>query len=283
MSRDRPRRSPVALLLMVLLAAGCSPGTDDSPGPDAGASTGASGNDAGEGRPRAPARGACYRLRHRDALAPVAHRAPVPCRRKHTSVTFQVGRLDLRPGKRRLRVDSRRVQRQVAEACPRRLRDFLGGTEEERRLSLLTTVWFTPSVEEVTRGARWFRCDVVAPGPDRSLLPLPPPDRLRGLLEDPVRRDGLATCGTAEPGTPAFQRVACARRHSWRAVASVDLGTGPYPAAADVAQRMADPCTAAARERADDPLDFSWTEERPTREQWRAGRRHGLCWTQVPD
>ncbi|WP_110182501.1 septum formation family protein [Nocardioides solisilvae] len=277
----RPLLSAAACALALLLAA-CS--GDDGPSPDVGAPTTAP-TASDEPRPPAPRAGACYRLRHRDALASVSDRAAVPCRRKHTSVTFHVGRLDLRPGRRQrpLRIDSPRVRSQVAEACLRRLREHLGGTEESFRLTMLTTVWFTPNVADGERGARWFRCDVVAPGARRSLLPLPAPPALRGILDDPDRRDAFSTCGTAEPGTAGFRRVTCGQRHTWRAVASVDLGDGAYPEIRDTADRMREPCTEAARAWADDPLDFSWTEERPTREQWQAGRRHGLCWTAVTD
>ena len=30
--------------------------------------------------------------------------------------------------------------------------------------------------------------------------------------------------------------------------------------------------------RAADPLDFTWSQESPTREQWDAGQRYGICW-----
>lgn len=273
------------LLCLLLVLTACSSDDGSSPAGPGSPVTGAGDTTGAAPRQKAPKTQRCYRLRHREALAAVADRPPVPCRRRHTSVTFHVGTLDLRPGRRKrpLRVDSPRVQQQVADACPQRLRAFLGGSEEAFRLTLLTTVWFTPRVEDAERGARWFRCDVVAPGPDRSLLPLPEPPALVGLLDDQQRRDAFATCGTAEPGAPGFGRVTCDRSHSWRAVASVDLGSGAYPEIRRTAELMKAPCTEAAREGAEDPLDFSWAEERPTREQWRAGRRHGLCWTAVPD
>jgi hypothetical protein len=40
-------------------------------------------------------------------------------------------------------------------------------------------------------------------------------------------------------------------------------------------------CRSVARSLAEDPLDFRWSEERLTREQWQTGRRYGICW--VPD
>ena len=33
-----------------------------------------------------------------------------------------------------------------------------------------------------------------------------------------------------------------------------------------------------ARAVAPDPLDFRWGYEWPTLEQWRAGKRYGVCW-----
>ena len=34
----------------------------------------------------------------------------------------------------------------------------------------------------------------------------------------------------------------------------------------------------APKGRPDDPLDFTWSQESPTKEQWDAGRRYGICW-----
>ncbi|WP_185995852.1 septum formation family protein [Nocardioides campestrisoli] len=233
---------------------------------------------AAPARPRA---GRCYRLDSREALASAAEAPPVSCRSAHTAVTYSTGFLELDPADPAGALDSPRVRRQVAPTCQRRLARFLGGSLEQRRLSLLTRVWFTPSPAQVEQGARWFRCDVIAAQSDDRLLALPRPNRLRGILRAPGPRNAFATCGTARPGTPAFRRVACSRRHSWRAVASVSLGQGAYPPRAQIFRRMDPRCTAAARARARNKFSFTWAEERPTRAQWSAGRRYGLCWTAV--
>jgi hypothetical protein len=86
-------------------------------------------------------------------------------------------------------------------------------------------------------------------------------------------------CATAAPGTKAFKRVGCGARHTWRASSTVDLpGKGRLPKQADIAARMEATCRDAARSQADDPLDFTWSQESPTKEQWEAGRRYGICW-----
>ena len=87
-------------------------------------------------------------------------------------MTFFVGDLDQTVDGHLLAVDSDLVQEQVAEQCPPRLDGFIGGSTEDRRLSMLRPVWFTPTIEESDAGARWFRCDVVALAADGELAPL---------------------------------------------------------------------------------------------------------------
>lgn len=86
-------------------------------------------------------------------------------------------------------------------------------------------------------------------------------------------------CATASPGSPGFRRVPCGHGHAWKAVRSVELPEGDGPPGADqVADLLEEPCSAAARETAQDPLDVTWAQEGPTRQRWRTGTRHGLCW-----
>jgi hypothetical protein len=47
-----------------------------------------------------------------------------------------------------------------------------------------------------------------------------------------------------------------------------------------VAARMDQVCRDVAADATDD-LDLVWSQESPTREQWDAGQRYGICW--VPD
>jgi hypothetical protein len=143
-------------------------------------------------------------------------------------------------------------------------------------------VWFQPTSEQIAQGARWFRCDLVAFAGPTSLLDLPPTERLRSVLDD---RGALATfglCGTAAPGSKAFARVACARRHSWRAVSTVGLGkSSTYPGRPAVRRAGDRVCRDRARraQRFSVTLRYGW--EWPTREQWLSGQHYGYCW--APD
>lgn len=270
--------SPRALALVLaslLLLTGCTATPDDrsdtpsasaSPTPEPAATVPP---DPGP-RPRI---GECHALSFGQAIAVVGRTAPVPCGRRHTAQTYFVGRLDLETAAGHTRrVDSRAAQRQARTSCTSRLSRHLGLAPGELRLKMAQAVWFTPSPKRAEAGADWFRCDVVVVASPRRLLQLP--RRTRGWGDAPV----LGMCATAEPGTRTFRRVTCGAKHAWQAVSTVDLPGARLPAPGVVADQMESTCREVARSRADDPLDFSWSQESPTREQWDAGQRYGICW-----
>ena len=229
--------------------------------------------------PSPPGARSCHDLAYADAIAPTDESEPVPCARPHTTMTFSVGRLDAVADGHLLAVDSDRVRAQVAAQCPQRFADFVGGTIEQRRLSMLRTVWFTPTVAESDAGASWFRCDVAALAGDEALAPLT--GRLAGALDVAEARDRYAMCGTAQPGSPGFARVICSARHSWRAVATVPFEDGAYPGLDEVRSAGDTPCKDAGAEAAGGALDYRWGYEWPTAAQWRTGQTYGICWVPV--
>ena len=160
--------------------------------------------------------------------------------------------------------------------CPRLLPEHVGGNEEQRRLSMLRSVWFTPTLQQSDSGADWFRCDVVALARANELLELT--GSLSGVLATEEGRDRFGMCGTAEPGTEGFERVACSLSHSWRALRTVGLPGPDYPGASAAQPAGEEPCSAAARASAPNPLDFQWGYEFPTAEQWASGQTYGICW-----
>jgi hypothetical protein len=266
-----------------LLLAGCS-GSDAPETPDPSTSSSASssaaspdpGTPASAAAPKPPQDRACYQLDYTEAVAPTVEVAPTPCHRPHTSMTYEVGALDVVVDGHLLAVDSARVRGQVAGTCPERFTAFVGGTTEDRRLSMLRPVWFTPTVEESDAGASWYRCDVVALAADEKLAPLT--GRLQGVLGREDGRDRYAMCGTSAPGSPGFQRVICSADHTWRAVATVSFDQARYPGVAKARVAGDEPCKDAGASAADGALDYKWGYEWPTAEQWRAGQDYGLCW-----
>ncbi len=229
--------------------------------------------------PPAPKEGACYRLSFKEAVAYTTDARPRSCRRPHTSVSYAVGDIDNVVDGHLVAVDSQLVAEQVAEACRSRFGEYVGGSLEQQRLSMLRPVWFTPTVEESDGGAAWYRCDVIAVAGNERLAPLD--GDIRAALDTPEGRDRWGMCGTAEPGSRTFERVLCSGRHSWRAVEVVTFPEGGYPGERAAQERGQRPCEAAGNAAAEDPLDFQWGYEWPTRKQWDAGTTYGLCW--VPD
>ena len=231
--------------------------------------------------PPAPPGEGCYRIPFSDLAEPSSGRSPVDCDARHDAQTFHVGRLDLVVDGHALAVDAARVVDGLDESCDRRLARHLGGTADDRLLTRLRAVWFAPTLEQADRGARWYRCDVVALAGNGRLLRLPRPSELRGVLDRPAGAS-YGLCGTTAPGEPAFRRVICARPHAWRAVSTIALPPGrAYPGVDAVRAAGNDRCRDLVRDLVDDPLSFRFGWEWPTREQWRAGQRHGYCW--APD
>jgi hypothetical protein len=221
--------------------------------------------------PPPPPAHACYRLSYADALAPTSDIRPTPCTGPHTAVTFFVGKLPPHQP-----VDGAAVHHLVSTACPRRFASFVGGTVDDRRLSLLRTVWFTPTLAQGQAGARWFRCEAIAIRDDQHLAPLTGP--IAGALDSDASQRRFALCGTAEPGTSGFQQSICSAPHSWTALRTVDFPTGSYPGVDHVKSAGQSPCQDAAHAVAGDPLNFRWSYQWPTLQQWRSGQTYGVCW-----
>ena len=211
-----------------------------------------------------------------EATSPTTVGRAVPCSGPHDSVTIHVGRL---PAVQAGSGTSPRDQQRMASRCTTELHRFTGGTQEARRLSRFQAVWFRPSEEKVARGARWFRCDLVALGSSEKLLRIPGGLRMRGVL---ARPDALATfglCGTAQPGAQGFDRVACAFAHTWVAISAIDIpGGAAYPGADKARAAGEDTCKSQVRARSGDSLRFSYGWEIPTKAQWAAGQHYGFCW-----
>ena len=270
----RARLGAAACLVAVATAATACTGGDPAP-PAASPTTAAPTPQKATPQP-VPRNGACYRLGVDEAVAPTAGLAPVDCSEEHTSVTFAVGRIDNLVDGHLLAVDSRRVRDAVARSCPEKFAEFAGGSTKDQRLSMLRTVWFTPTVEESDTGAGWYRCDAIAVAGDDRLAPLR--GRLAGALGRPEGRERYGMCGTTAPDDPGFERVICTERHRWRAIATVDLEPGRYPGVRVVRSQGQTPCEDAAAAAADDALDYEWGYEWPTKAQWQQGQTFGRCW-----
>lgn len=273
---------PATLLALALALVGLN-GCDDGDDPKSDATPSSSASATATPTPAkaapAPKPGSCYRMSWQDAVATTTDAKPNKCQSQHTTETFFVGDLDTVVDGHLVAVDSDRVQEQVAADCPSRLSTFVGGTEEDLRLSMLSAVWFSPTVEESDEGQNWFRCDVVSVGASEKLDLLAGP--MKGVLGTEQGRETYGMCGTDEPGTKGFKRVSCSHQHTWRAISTVDVAPGKggaWPGEEAAKDAGATTCEDAARSRAEDPLKFTWSYEWPTKKQWSAGHHYGYCW-----
>jgi len=295
-ARRGRRAAALALALLLALVVGaCSGGAEPAPGGTPSSSAASTGPDSTEdtassddrtepdsaGDLEPPQRWACYDLTYDEALAPTSDRDPVPCASRHTAVTYAVGELDAVVAGHLLAVDSARVRRQVATVCPDTFARFVGGSEDDRRLSMLRPVWFTPTVEQSDLGASWYRCDVTLLAGDGELGAVS--GRMRGVLDRPEARERYALCGTAAPGSSDFARVPCSAEHRWRAVDVVSFEARTYPGVEAVRAAGEQPCQNAGASASGGSLDYEWGYEWPTAEQWRAGQTYGICWARAAD
>lgn len=226
--------------------------------------------------PAAPEAGACYRLTAEGAAEATTDVPARDCQKPHTALTVAVDQVQALSGGHLLAIDSARVQDAVAKTCATRTGAFVGGSEEQRRLSILTPVWFTPTLAESDAGADWYRCDVVAAIGNGKLAPLSPD--VEGALGTPEGRDRYGICATAAPGSKSSARVPCTAKHSWRAIATYDLPDGPWPNREKAEPAAETPCQDAALDLADSALDYEWGFDWPSKTEWTAGKRYGLCW-----
>jgi len=251
--------------VVALLMAGCG-GKDEEPKaskkePAAAAEPTASASAAEEAAPDpgygAPQVGRCYRLSPTETLAPVTSSRRVSCSKKHTTVIAQVGYVKKAVTSNTPLAKRRAIGKRFCEPAFRKL---AGGTVPDRATSLLTWTLFTPSTDQLQRGARWVRCDVLARSGE-SLVALPDS---KPLLGNGVP-ESLRVCQT-ETGAD----ISCARPHVFRVEAVYAAPGGAYP----------DPnrYTAAARTRCKELMGKDggfW--QPPSQEGWNAGDRYIRC------
>lgn len=258
--------APAAALLVGVLAA-CAP-------------TG--GDDAQEVDPlETPRMGAC-RLLSPEAVEQPSDQSPtVDCSEKHTAETFAVGTF---PGEIAKGADPQdpELGAHIYRTCQKRFQAFLGGDESMVMRSILRWAWFRPSDEAWDKGARWFRCDVVAGGDDADEL-ITLPEGAKGLLSGRPD-DEWMTCARGET-VAGSTKVPCSEPHDWRAVTTIQLGRpdDPYPGDDVVAARTRDFCSDSVGAWLNYPVDYDFGYTFFHKAEWKAGNRRSICWAKTDE
>lgn len=201
------------------------------PGPSAsalsaratGATEGKSAGNSRADRAAAPARprvGQCRTMNSRQYAATTDPRPPISCRRTHQARTFLVPTVPRRISMR----DRPAVLRFANRRCIAGREPVLGGTDRSRRLSAYDGGLWLPTPRQVSRGARWIRCDLVLIAGPR-LAPLPPARRPQ--LGRTPHAESVARCALGR--RTGYAVTTCSRPHAFRALGTYRMSGRSYP------------------------------------------------------
>jgi hypothetical protein len=223
-----------------------------------------------------PKVGACRVLTAAD-IEPASNDTPtVSCSSAHTSVTIAVGGF---PAARvtNANLTNGTLGNEALQRCTAAWRSTVGGDLSAQHTTILGLAYYLPNQDQLSRGARWYRCDVVMGGQDGMALQ-DLPRNVEGLLDGDVP-DSLVACRTA-PDFKEGHEVACSSRHVLRAVGVASLPDQPQYPGASVLRT--------ASEKGCQPVVRSWLHGRfaggaayqwPDRTSWRLLEdRSATCW-----
>lgn len=164
--------------------------------------------------------------------------------------------------------------------CFAQLKQHLGAGESVLMRSLFSWVWFRPSEKAWEKGARWWRCDLLAGG-GGSQRYLDLPTTTGELLAD-TQDDHWMACARGEDVNTGT-KVACNQSHVWRAVTTIKVGesTEAWPGVAKVEATTKQFCSSSVAAWLNYPTDyryaFTWFGE----PEWKAGNRRSICWART--
>ncbi len=260
--RGRAVALAVALLVTGLLA-GCGGAQDDPLGGDETSKTDEAEPEPGNDDPapdpgyQIPKLGQCYRMTPAQSRASVSTSRPVECSSEHNAVVAYVGYV---PRAVTPRTPVARRQILGKRICQPAYHRVAGGTMADRASSILTWTMFTPGQDQLERGARWVRCDVIARSGDQ-LIALPAEEPLLGKgVPEPLR-----IC-QSEVGVD----ISCSRPYAFKVVAVYQAVGNVYP----------DPIryTPIARNRCKELMGaFGGFWQPPSVTGWQAGDRFIRC------
>lgn len=259
-SRSPQVRALFVALLCVLVLSGCS-GTGSGSG-----GTSGGGDDKGASTPKPPRKlptfeiptvGECHQVTPVQNAAAVDPSPAVPCTGPHNArvVLASVTPTALAPEA----PPAERIA-QAAGACTAAFNNTVGGNPAARSMSLFDWVVHTPSAQQIARGARWVRCDVVARSGD-ALIPLPATVPFLAASIPPAYR----ICQTRN-----FSDVSCAGPHAYRLQGVFRAPGKAYPEGKDFLRLARDKCFALSGK-------YGSLWQPPSREGWQAGDRFVRC------
>ncbi len=226
--------------------------------------------------PGLPAVGTCRVLTVAD-IAPSSNGTPtVPCTKPHTSVTIYVGGFPAAKVTSK-NLSSGELGNEALQRCTAEWRSTVGGDVTSQHTSLLGIAYYLPSQAQLSKGARWYRCDLVAGGQDGLPLQNLPP-KVDGLLDGTVP-ESVRACRTS-PDFTSGHTVPCDQDHVLRAIGTTPLAGGDYPGKAALRAASAKGCTRVITTWLHGRIDGGDAYQWPDRTGWDIlGDHTATCWT----
>lgn len=226
----------------------------------------------------APDIGACRVLTPVDVAQPSNATRTVACSARHTAQTFTAGSLPARF--EHASYDDKALSTWAYDTCARRFIGFTGADQSLAMRTILSWVWFRPSLAAWGNGARWYRCDVVGGGAQtKTYVDLP--EKTKGLLlGTPDDRWLVCALGRTVSGSV---KVPCSTQHDWRAVTTIVLGgaNDPYPGDHVSQVRTRDFCSKSVGAWLGYPVDYDYGYSWFHQAEWDAGNRRSVCWART--
>ncbi|GGO86455.1 hypothetical protein GCM10011584_08800 [Nocardioides phosphati] len=255
-------------LAALLLTSGCGPGLGADVDPDQ--------VDAVS----APSRGACRVLDAHDVRLTTNATRTVSCSKRHTAETYAVG--ELPAALDHAAYDSEEVALAGYRACNDAFAEHLGADESVVMRTVLTWRWFRPSEKAWKKGARWYRCDLLA-GTTAAGHDLPAlPRRTEGLLHSSKPADRWMVCGRG-PSVSTSRKVPCSRPHDWRAATTIKVGEPgeAYPGDREIEVKTHEYCRTSISAWLNYAVDFQFGYTWFHKDEWEAGNRRSVCWART--
>ena len=225
----------------------------------------------------APKRLACRNLDADDLTHHTDDSEPVSCSKTHTAQTFLLGHFPAKLGKG---YDTKAQGAYVFDRCTPAYEKFLDIDDSVALRIELSWAWFAPSEKGWSKGARWFRCDVVGgPSGATKLRALP---RTAQALFHGEPPDAWMSCRRGKSFKTAT-RLACSQAHDWRAVSAIKLGEpgDPYPGDRFSEVRARDYCSDAVGAWTGYAPDYAYAYTWFHKAEWQAGNRRAVCWART--
>jgi hypothetical protein len=207
-----------------------------------------------------PKVGECHLLTIKQAFGSSDARTPVPCTSKHTTMTIGVKRLTGSVNWN----DKSALYSKLRSKCWNALERVLGSSDVVRAQTAYSWVWFRPTKEQIRRGAKWLRCDLVLSGATK-LMPI----KADVTVSSRTITDRIRNCVTSRGAL-----TVCSRPHAYRSVGAFRI-SGGYPSKERARALAFANCGRFVTSRR-----FIWLT--PSREQWNTGTRAMICFNVTP-